>query len=73
MTNEETMRRVLNTMIELVDEQIDELKEKQRAARIRADLASLVADSELSDEKKLDMILWINEELWNESQTNKEV
>lgn len=60
-------------MIELVDEQIDELKEKQRAARIRADLASLVADSELSDEKKLDMILWINEELWNESQTNKEV
>jgi hypothetical protein len=72
MVNEETMRRVLNKMVELVDEQIDELKEKQRAARIRADLASLVADSELSDEKKLDMILWINEELWNESQSSEE-
>ena len=66
------MLRVLNAMLELVDEKCAELKEQQRAARIRADLASLVSDSELSIEKKLDMILWINEELWNERQSNQE-
>ena len=56
----------------LVDEKCAELKEQQRAARIRADIASLVANSELSNEKKLDMLIWINEELWNQSKSTEE-
>ena len=72
MGKDDKMLPMINVMLELVEEKCEALKEKQRAARIRADLASLVADSELSNEKKLDMLLWINDELWNETQSTGE-